>query len=130
MSGLWSGQPNTIKLGEPDVVRATLDCGVDELMLPEPEKAPVSNLRKTSRPLQVSRSSPRPVLVHDHLHDRRLAMLLEGRPPLEQPLTEVGSGSTARDKRPGRRNPVRADPPRRQHRPADQIVGSTGRPAS
>src|SRR6266496_714062 len=36
MSGLWSGQPNTIKLGELDVICAVLGCGVAELLLPEP----------------------------------------------------------------------------------------------
>ena len=31
LSGLWSGTPNAIKLEE-------LNCGVEELLLPEPEK--------------------------------------------------------------------------------------------
>ena len=37
MSGLWSGQPNTVKLDELDVICAVLGCGVEELLLPEPE---------------------------------------------------------------------------------------------
>lgn len=36
MSGLWSGQPNVIKLDELDVICAVLGCGVEELLLPEP----------------------------------------------------------------------------------------------
>jgi DNA-binding Xre family transcriptional regulator len=40
MSGLWSGQPNTIRLDELDVICAVLGCGVEELLLPEPGKAP------------------------------------------------------------------------------------------
>jgi DNA-binding Xre family transcriptional regulator len=40
MSGLWSGQPNTIKLDELDVICAVLGCGVAELLLPEPETVP------------------------------------------------------------------------------------------
>ena len=40
MSGLWSGQPNTVKLDELDVICAVLGCGVDELLLPEPETVP------------------------------------------------------------------------------------------
>ena len=40
MSGLWSGNPNTIKLDELDVICAVLGCGVDELLLPEPAKVP------------------------------------------------------------------------------------------
>ena len=38
MSGLWSGQPNTVKLDELDVICAVLGCGVGEL-LPEPVAA-------------------------------------------------------------------------------------------
>ncbi|MFF5277209.1 helix-turn-helix domain-containing protein [Streptomyces sp. NPDC000133] len=38
MSGLWSGQPNTVRLDELDVICAVLGCGVAELLLPEAEK--------------------------------------------------------------------------------------------
>lgn len=38
MSGLWSGNPNAIKLDDLDVICAVLGCGVDELLLPEPDK--------------------------------------------------------------------------------------------
>jgi DNA-binding Xre family transcriptional regulator len=37
MSGLWSGNPNVVKLDELDVICAVLGCGVDELLIPEPE---------------------------------------------------------------------------------------------
>lgn len=40
MSGLWSGRPNTVKLDELDVICAVLGCGVEELLLPEPEQVP------------------------------------------------------------------------------------------
>ncbi|MGH8961334.1 MAG: helix-turn-helix domain-containing protein [Jatrophihabitantaceae bacterium] len=40
MSGLWSGQPNTIRLDELDVICAVLGCGVEELLLPEPDSVP------------------------------------------------------------------------------------------
>jgi DNA-binding Xre family transcriptional regulator len=40
MSGLWSGQPNTVRLDELDVICAVLGCGVEELLLPEPETVP------------------------------------------------------------------------------------------
>jgi DNA-binding Xre family transcriptional regulator len=40
MSGLWSGQPNTVRLDELDVICAVLGCGVAELLLPEPEAVP------------------------------------------------------------------------------------------
>lgn len=37
MSGLWSGNPNAIKLHDLDVFCAVLDCGIDELLIPEPD---------------------------------------------------------------------------------------------
>jgi hypothetical protein len=40
MSGLWSGQPNTIRLDELDVICKVLGCGVEELLLPEPDSVP------------------------------------------------------------------------------------------
>lgn len=40
MSGLWSGQPNAVKLDELDVICAVLGCGVEELLLPEPQSVP------------------------------------------------------------------------------------------
>lgn len=36
MSGLWSGNPASIKLADLDVICAVLGCGVEELLLPEP----------------------------------------------------------------------------------------------
>jgi DNA-binding Xre family transcriptional regulator len=40
MSGLWSGQPNTVRLDEMDVICAVLGCEVGELLLPEPQAVP------------------------------------------------------------------------------------------
>ncbi|TMR88907.1 helix-turn-helix domain-containing protein [Nonomuraea basaltis] len=37
MSGLWSGQPNSVRLDELDVICAVLGCGIEELLQPEPE---------------------------------------------------------------------------------------------
>jgi DNA-binding Xre family transcriptional regulator len=37
MSGLWSGNPNVVKLHDLDVICAVLGCGVDELLIPEPD---------------------------------------------------------------------------------------------
>src|SRR6201996_411649 len=36
MSGLWSGNPNVVKLQDLDVICAVLGCGVEELLIPEP----------------------------------------------------------------------------------------------
>lgn len=38
MSGLWSGEPASIKLSDLDVICVVLGCGVEELFIPEPEK--------------------------------------------------------------------------------------------
>ena len=40
MSGLWSGQPNTVKLDELDVICAALGCDVGELLLPDSVAVP------------------------------------------------------------------------------------------
>ena len=40
MSGLWSGHPNTVRLDELDVICAVLGCGVEELLVAEPETVP------------------------------------------------------------------------------------------
>jgi DNA-binding Xre family transcriptional regulator len=41
LSGLWSGQPNSIKLDELEIFCAVLDCGPEELMIREPSAVPV-----------------------------------------------------------------------------------------
>jgi DNA-binding Xre family transcriptional regulator len=38
MSGLWSGQPVTVRLDDLDVICAVLDCTVSDLLIAEPEK--------------------------------------------------------------------------------------------
>lgn len=38
MSGLWSGHPASVKLEDLDVICAVLGCGVEELLIPEPDR--------------------------------------------------------------------------------------------
>jgi hypothetical protein len=38
MSGLWSGDPASIKLADLDVICVVLGRGVEELLIPEPDK--------------------------------------------------------------------------------------------
>ncbi|MGI5185436.1 helix-turn-helix domain-containing protein [Dactylosporangium sp. CA-152071] len=38
MSGLWSGNPASIKLDDLDVICAVLGCGVADVLIPEPDK--------------------------------------------------------------------------------------------
>ncbi|MER6560569.1 helix-turn-helix transcriptional regulator [Streptomyces sp. NPDC001027] len=39
MSGLWSGQPVSLKLDDLDVICVVLGCEIGELLIPEPQKA-------------------------------------------------------------------------------------------
>jgi DNA-binding Xre family transcriptional regulator len=38
MSGLWSGNPTSIKLDDLDVICAVLGCSIGDVLIPEPEK--------------------------------------------------------------------------------------------
>jgi DNA-binding Xre family transcriptional regulator len=38
MSGLWSGEPASIKLDDLNIICVVLGCGVEELLIPQPEK--------------------------------------------------------------------------------------------
>jgi DNA-binding Xre family transcriptional regulator len=38
MSGLWSGNPASVKLDDLDVICAVLGCGVEEVLIAEPDK--------------------------------------------------------------------------------------------
>lgn len=38
MSGLWSGNPASIKLDDLDVICTVLGCPIGEILIPEPEK--------------------------------------------------------------------------------------------
>lgn len=38
MSGLWSGQPVSVKLDDLDVICVALDCQISDLLIPQPEK--------------------------------------------------------------------------------------------
>jgi len=61
MSGLWSGQPNTVKLDDLDVICAVLGCGVEELLLPEPVAVPQPSAGPSSNAVAESRAvTPRP----------------------------------------------------------------------
>ncbi len=43
MSGLWSGEPASIKLDDLDVICAVLGCTVSDLLLAEPDKVRAVN---------------------------------------------------------------------------------------
>jgi DNA-binding Xre family transcriptional regulator len=56
MSGLWSGDPASIKLSDLDVICAVLGCGVEELLIPQPELVK----RTVERPDQPAAASSSP----------------------------------------------------------------------
>ncbi|HEY0696016.1 MAG TPA: helix-turn-helix transcriptional regulator [Kribbella sp.] len=59
MSGLWSGAPNVVKLDELDVICTVLGCGVDELLIPEPET--VAEPRRSNEDETTAVGQDRPV---------------------------------------------------------------------
>ena len=89
MSGLWSGQPNTVRLDELDVICAVLGCDVGELLLPEPVAAP----EPATRARRCRGSSRRHAQVPD-------------RPVPATPVT----GRSAEGWRPGRPRPADSVP--------------------
>jgi DNA-binding Xre family transcriptional regulator len=61
MSGLWSGQPNTVRLDELDVICAVLGCEVGELLLPEPVAVPEPAASQSPGAVAAARAiAPRP----------------------------------------------------------------------
>ena len=50
MSGLWSGTPASIKLGDLDVICAVVGCGVEELLIPSPPRSAGRRSSMMSRP--------------------------------------------------------------------------------
>jgi DNA-binding Xre family transcriptional regulator len=61
MSGLWSGQPNTVRLDELDVICAVLGSEVGELLLPEPVAVPEPTAHQSPGAVTEARAvAPRP----------------------------------------------------------------------
>jgi len=58
MSDLWSGQPNTVKLDELDVICAVLGCDIGELLLPEPVAVPEPVTSQSPGAVAEARVSP------------------------------------------------------------------------
>ena len=68
MSGLWSGQPVSLKLSDLDVICAVLGCEIGELLIPEPQtvSAPVEHQE------QAARSAGSPAVVPRRRNGRSL----------------------------------------------------------
>jgi DNA-binding Xre family transcriptional regulator len=61
MSGLWSGDPASIKLSDLDVICAVLGCGVGELLIPEPDKVSCCTEQEGQAAAASSAAGPPPV---------------------------------------------------------------------
>lgn len=55
LSGLWSGQPASVKLDDLDVICAVLGCQIGDLLIPETEQ--VARLDEQARPAAATGSS-------------------------------------------------------------------------
>lgn len=66
LSGLWSGQPNSIKLSELEIFCAVLGCGPEELLIREPDAVPAPAPAEGSEPAAATGtgSSVRPRKLH------------------------------------------------------------------
>lgn len=67
MSGLWSGNPASLKLDDLDVICVVLGCEIGELLIPEPEKVS----RPTTVEAPVARAVGAPLSVVPRRRDGR-----------------------------------------------------------
>ena len=57
MSGLWSGRPASIKLDDLNIICAVLGCGVDEILIPEPDEVMEPTADKQPQATSASQSA-------------------------------------------------------------------------
>ncbi|MDX3229622.1 helix-turn-helix transcriptional regulator [Streptomyces sp. ME19-01-6] len=62
MSGLWSGQPVSLKLDDLDVICVVLGCEIGDLLIPEPQKVARPGEENISR-TAVGAAAPVPAVV-------------------------------------------------------------------
>ena len=60
LSGLWSGQPNSVKLDELEIFCAVLDCGPEDLLIREPGAAQLPGREDTEAPAASQGAAVRP----------------------------------------------------------------------
>ena len=61
MSGLWSGQPGSLKLDDLDVICVVLGCQVGELLIPEPGQGARPAASRRGTPAAAAAAGPRVV---------------------------------------------------------------------
>ncbi|WP_327277645.1 helix-turn-helix transcriptional regulator [Streptomyces sp. NBC_01224] len=63
MSGLWSGQPVSLKLEDLDVICVVLCCEIGDLLIPEPQKVTRPGQDADARQAATGSSGPAPTVV-------------------------------------------------------------------
>ncbi|GGZ36591.1 hypothetical protein GCM10010387_33320 [Streptomyces inusitatus] len=63
MSGLWSGQPVSLKLEDLDVICVVLGCDIGDLLIPEPDKVTRPGQDTIAREAAVGSPAPVPAVV-------------------------------------------------------------------
>jgi DNA-binding Xre family transcriptional regulator len=58
MSGLWSGNPASIKLDDLDVICAVIGCGVQELLIAEPVEVAMADDQHNQQAASSARAVP------------------------------------------------------------------------
>jgi DNA-binding Xre family transcriptional regulator len=71
MSGLWSGEPASIKLDDLNIICAVLGCGVEEVLIPQPEKVKRVD-EQQDQPAAASSSSGGPAVTPKRRDGRTL----------------------------------------------------------
>jgi DNA-binding Xre family transcriptional regulator len=72
MSGLWSGNPASIKLDDLDVICAAVGCGVEELLISEPAKVTAPAGQESGQLAAVSGASAGPLVTPKRRDGRSL----------------------------------------------------------
>lgn len=63
MSGLWSGQPVSLKLEDLDVICVVLGCEIGDLLIPEPQKVTRPGQDTDVQQAATGSSEPAPAVV-------------------------------------------------------------------
>jgi DNA-binding Xre family transcriptional regulator len=73
MSGLWSGSPASVKLDELDIICAVLGCGVQEVLIGEPDKVgrPAAEVVVAGEPQAVAAAGTSGVAITPKRRDGR-----------------------------------------------------------
>lgn len=72
MSGLWSGQPVSLKLEDLDVICVVLGCEIGDLLIPEPQKVSRPGQANETERIAVGAAAAPPTVVPKRRDGRSL----------------------------------------------------------